>query len=222
MSQPLLQLERLLSRLKVGGLLTEDLVVSLFVATRRLLEREQSQADYPVISFYSNWCVHATIERTLTKEWLQKISGVIGDDSSPLWYTDRILLTLSIDKLRAEFIDLFRRKKLDLFLFESLQNWVATLFRLFEHLIEIPLQRRDLVPPDSKHRFWVTKLWVVLNDKPAAHEEAKGIKFPRLEIKMDVNYNDVDGLYPQTPKVGSVQVIVPMALPEKPEAFVRP
>lgn len=132
---------------------------------------------------------------------------------------------MSLDKLREELIKLFEHYKLNPFLFDSLTNWQALLRRLFEHLIDTPLQRSDHIPPDSAHRFWITKLQITLENPGGQQPNPNGCQPSKFRLVMDFRHDDVNGLYPNTPDQGNgnkCQIFMPVVIPEKPEAFKFP
>ncbi|HBJ85890.1 MAG TPA: hypothetical protein DDZ88_18870 [Verrucomicrobiales bacterium] len=167
--------------------------------------------------------MHPEIDRGLTKDWLTRISKAMGETPPSVWYTDQVAFIMSLDKLRAELIKLFEHYKLNPFLFDSLTNWHALLRRLFEHLVDTPLRRSDHIPPDSAHRFWITKLQITLENPGSQQPASNSNQTGKFSLVMDFLYDDVNGLYPNTQRNGEkCQAIMPLVVPEKPEAFKFP
>lgn len=218
MSQPLRQAKRILEEIRNTGQVNEDVFVSLVVALRRLIEQKNDQKTVPTLWFYCNWCMHSEIDRGFAKDWLTRISKVMGESPPEVWYTDQVALTLSLDKLRSDLIKLFRDHSLNPFLLESLTNWQVIINTLCSHLLDTPLQRSDKIPPDSAHRFWIMKLQITLDDPG-------GQRSGGFAVVLDFHYDDIEGLHKNAQTSQNSQdgrMFMPMVIPEKPDAFKHP
>lgn len=61
-----------------GGITAEEDVVYLMVKIRKLLERKNLKAEYPVLLFYCDWSLHASMDRRGANEMLNAIDALVG------------------------------------------------------------------------------------------------------------------------------------------------
>ncbi len=87
-----------------AGILAEEDVVYLMVKIRKLLERKNLKAEYPVLLFYCDWSLHASMDRRGARDMLSTIDALVdsyrtrGDQRA----VDEVANLLSLRMLREE------------------------------------------------------------------------------------------------------------------------
>jgi hypothetical protein len=67
-----------ISRRLEAGIATEEDVIYLMVKIRKLLERKNLKAEYPVLLFYCDWSLHASMDRGGAREMLRLVDGYLS------------------------------------------------------------------------------------------------------------------------------------------------
>lgn len=116
-------LAKMRRRIEVGVACEEDLLF-LLVKMRKLLERKKLEEDFPVLLFYCDWSVHATMDRQRAKQMLQLVDELI--DRHRNGNTDALretALLLSLAGLRVEIAKFCKKFDLPLYLISDEDAW---------------------------------------------------------------------------------------------------
>jgi hypothetical protein len=124
-----------------GPFHTEMEIIYFFVEIRKLLEREDLSREYPVVEFYSNWCLHPNITKENNILRIKPILNLIVAENG----YKGISRMISLGDLKREISELNRRFFLPNFTTNNL-TWLRFISNLKEVLIEQPIE----ISPDMK------------------------------------------------------------------------
>lgn len=109
-----------------GSLINLEDVCFLMVQVRHLIEKAGSPPKYRIASFYADWIVHSTLDRsTYCYEVLRDITHELVKNLNPTRpdFTREISSIIGLPQLRSELKNLFIENGLPIVLFDYLENW---------------------------------------------------------------------------------------------------
>jgi hypothetical protein len=109
-----------------NGRMNREDICFLMVQTRHLIETTDAPERYYVASFYADWIVHSTLDRSIVCfEVLRDITRVLAENFNPTRtdITREISRIIGFPRLRSELIDLFRDNGLSIIVFDYYENW---------------------------------------------------------------------------------------------------
>jgi len=108
------------------GRMNREDICFLMMQTRHLIETTDAPKRYYVASFYADWIVHSTLDRSIVCfEVLRDITRVLAENFNPTRtdITREISRTIGFPQLRSELINLFRDNGLPTIVFDYYENW---------------------------------------------------------------------------------------------------
>lgn len=212
-------------------------VFELFGLARQVMEARGLQPKYPTLNLYCTWCLHPTLERNargfrvLEQLAMEFVGAMQSASTQPDGHLDafarRIDELLGFAELRAEFIALLTTLGLPTERFTSRSVWEDLVRRLFDYLLEKPIQYPENVQ-SREEKDPVRKSYDRMLATIAAHPDAP----PVLAVGFEVDPKSEPGQRPDWgwvnwsiiigAKGGTAQVVSRFALHEPPTAFASP
>ncbi len=99
---------------------------------RQVLEIEDIYSEFPLLALYCNWCLHVKLDKSRAKVFLENVfsSFVRAESDSKsmgskkaFYISLKMSEQLSANKLKKEFINLFKKIDVPIGGFEDLENW---------------------------------------------------------------------------------------------------
>ena len=156
-------LKELLDKIESSKIIDDSRIIDLVVRTRRLLEKKiadiqkqeglpeqkreqiikETRERYSLLIFFCHWAVHPEISRSKTGWWILKEITNILVANAHTEDTNAIIMaisnTLAPQKLREQFVSLYKEYNLPAFIFENTKDWIAFYSGLITYVRDTPI-----------------------------------------------------------------------------------
>ncbi|MEK7525983.1 MAG: hypothetical protein AAB546_00720 [Patescibacteria group bacterium] len=121
---------------------TEDNIGLLFRDLRLYIEVEQKEKEYPLLYFFTNWCLHPKMDRKQARELLEELTTACHKydlDGDLLSYLPNKLHILFIEKLKDELLSLLKTIGCNYAFVGTTKKWYFICYHLFFYLVGKPI-----------------------------------------------------------------------------------